>query len=537
MPTCFKCPKMAAYSHDGENPEYCGDHREIEMINVYAEICRNKDCKKFASYGVSGKTNRIYCALHKKKGMIDKTISRCCVKECTNMKKAIFGYKGEMQRYCRVHRKDDMIDMENKSCAEEDCMIHPTYNVPGKIGGLYCKNHAKPDMIDVLNKKCAYSGCRTNPHYNKPGEKRGIFCTKHKEPDMIQVNARLCLEESCAKQPTYNIKGEKKGIYCTAHKKKDMMNVIDRICLDDKCNKVPTFNYPNTTPALYCRQHAKKDMVNIKSKRCETKDCMSYAHYGMLFGLKRHCRKHSSPNEYINRHPKCAVEGCKTKPYWSDTNYPKTCEVHVEEGYNNIIEKACKSCGLESFINEEGKGLCNDCLDFTINKVHKSKETHIRDVLDAHEIYYDVADTIIQGGCSRYRPDFIIDNLYYTIIVEVDENQHKSYACECEIGRMVGIHQDFGGTPILFIRYNPDNYRDECDTLKKGGIQNPRREKELIKLIQKLQLDMERGGEWNKPLSVIYLFYDGYDGNQKITEIDYINNTIQEISLSLTEEN
>lgn len=44
------------------------------------------------------------------------------------------------------------------------------------------------------------------------------------------------------------------------------------------------------------------------------------------------------------------------------------------------------------------------------------------------------------------------------IIVECDENQHGSYACECELGRMITLFQDYGGMPVVFIRYNPDNY-------------------------------------------------------------------------------
>jgi hypothetical protein len=47
------------------------------------------------------------------------------------------------------------------------------------------------------------------------------------------------------------------------------------------------------------------------------------------------------------------------------------------------------------------------------------------------------------------------------VILEVDENQHKSNDASCEYIRMFNIAQSLGGTPTRFIRYNPDEYRIE----------------------------------------------------------------------------
>jgi hypothetical protein len=228
--------------------------------------------------------------------------------------------------------------------------------------------------------------------------------------------------------------------------------------------------------------------------------------------------------------PKCEVSGCKIKPFWSDTNYPKACEEHASEEYTNIVEKPCSLCGLDSFINEGSAGMCNDCSDFTVRKVHKSKESHIKDVLDAHDIKYDSADNVVAGGCSKYRPDFIIDCGVFTIVLEVDENQHKSYACECEISRMIQLHQDFGGTPIVFIRYNPDSYRDASGATRRGGVRNPTREKVLIDVIRRLQVKTE----WEYTLAVTYLYYDGFNGTIEFTDIDYFDHSISDIAETIT---
>jgi len=96
----------------------------------------------------------------------------------------------------------------------------------------------------------------------------------------------------------------------------------------------------------------------------------------------------------------------------------------------------------------------------------------------------------------------------------IDENQHKSYACECEQGRMIQLHQDFGGTPVLFIRYNPDSYKDYEGKIQK---QNKNRETKLIELLKGLN----HRTDWNYPLSVYYLYYDGYNNIPKLEEIIY----------------
>ena len=46
----------------------------------------------------------------------------------------------------------------------------------------------------------------------------------------------------------------------------------------------------------------------------------------------------------------------------------------------------------------------------------------------------------------------------HIIIVEIDENAHIDYDCSCENKRLMEISQDLGHRPIVFIRFNPDDY-------------------------------------------------------------------------------
>ena len=52
-----------------------------------------------------------------------------------------------------------------------------------------------------------------------------------------------------------------------------------------------------------------------------------------------------------------------------------------------------------------------------------------------------------------------MDLLTHVVIVECDENQHKSYIPECENRRKMELFRDVGFRPVVFVRFNPDGYR------------------------------------------------------------------------------
>ena len=60
--------------------------------------------------------------------------------------------------------------------------------------------------------------------------------------------------------------------------------------------------------------------------------------------------------------------------------------------------------------------------------------------------------------CSKRRPDLFLDLGYQILIIEIDENQHLDYDCSCENKRIMELSQDVGHKPIVFIRFNPDEY-------------------------------------------------------------------------------
>jgi hypothetical protein len=263
-------------------------------------------------------------------------------------------------------------------------------------------------------------------------------------------------------------------------------------------------------------------MVDVVSKKCIFQDCKTRVRYGPLFKKLIHCGKHKQKNEYFGTkiNPKCLSKDCKTQPFYTNQkdNYPIRCEEHQLPDDINVIEKSCVNCGLDSFIKTDTK-LCDSCFDFKVKKVHKAKETRVKNVLDANSVVYTSYDKVIDPSCNIYRPDFVIDLVKFVIIIEVDENQHKSYPCDCEHIRMISLFQTFGGTPVVFIRYNPDDYKFNNKKIK----YNKSREKVLLGTIKGLSNRELMPDQ----LSIIHLFYDGFDGKIERVKLDYEAMNIQ----------
>ena len=60
------------------------------------------------------------------------------------------------------------------------------------------------------------------------------------------------------------------------------------------------------------------------------------------------------------------------------------------------------------------------------------------------------------NGCSKRRPDIFFELDKYCLIVEIDENEHKSYEDTCECARINEIVGSICGRSVIFIRFNPD---------------------------------------------------------------------------------
>jgi hypothetical protein len=210
---------------------------------------------------------------------------------------------------------------------------------------------------------------------------------------------------------------------CIKCKPSEAVNVIGKKC---KCGKIPKFNLIEETIGLYCVNCKPSEAVDVIHKKCK---CGKIPHFnltGETIGL--YCVK-CKPSEAVN-----------------------------------VTSKKCKECNLTQVYNPSYEGMCTRCFihihpDKPNAKNYKIKENHVFDELITHlptGITY-IRDKKV-GGCSKRRPDLMIDLGSHWICAENDENSHKDYDTTCENKRIMELYTDMANRPMVVIRFNCDKY-------------------------------------------------------------------------------
>lgn len=518
MPSkCVTCGKRANFNFPGQKQRrYCSNHKDDTMIYITSRKCEFIGCNKQPNYGYASEKKSIYCGTHKLDGMIDVANKKCLHDGCTT--RPNFNILGEKKGiYCGIHKLEGMRDVKSNKCKFKRCLIRPSYNYINNKKGIYCKTHKLPDMVYVKQNKCLYEECDILPSYNYTNEKHGLYCKDHKLDDMVNVVSRTCLHEGCTTRPTFNILGEKTGLYCKIHKLDNMISiksknqicrhqdcetrasfksVVNRKkCIHPKCNKRPGYNFPNEKVPLYCHDHKLNGMVDIVNRSCPLPNCY--------------------------RQPRYNYMGNKTGMFCSD---------HKEQGMVDVLTKRCKSewCDIMA-VKKKFKGYCYNCFvhnypNDVLSRNYKTKELQVQRFIQDNIELPDGLSWIHDKpvGPSQRRPDNIlnIDDMYY-IIVEVDENQHNVYNYTCENRRIMEISRDLGHKPLIFIRFNPDDYIDitgkkikSCWNKNTRGIyqiskSNEKRwDNRLNKLAERIIYWGENGTD--KLVEIEQLYYDGF---------------------------
>jgi hypothetical protein len=376
-----------------------------------------------------------------------------------------------------------MIDVKSNRCIHEGCKKHQLFN---KEGGkaLYCGTHKLPGMINIKSNRCIHEGCKKHPIFNKEGEKKGFYCGTHKLHGMVDVKSNQCIHEGCTKQPKFNKEGGK-ALYCGTHKLPGMINVKSNRCIHEGCKKHPIFNKEGEK-VLYCGIHKLPGMINVKSNRCIHEGCKKIPNYNKEGEKAMYCAKHKQP------------------------------------GMINVVSKLCKTYLCSTQVNEKYDGYCLHCYmhlfpDKPVCRNYKTKEYSVVEYVKTNYPHPWITDKTIQGGCSRRRPDIMLDLIDQVLIIEVDENQHIEYDCSCENKRLMELSQDLAHRPIVFIRFNPDDYQKDgskitsCWGTDKKGICVVKKSKKE-EWTQRLHALGETIEYWlkhrtDKTVEIIQLFY------------------------------
>jgi hypothetical protein len=364
------------------------------------------------------------CGSHKENGMIDLTHKKCQIEGCIT--RPTFGIEGGKATRCRIHKEEGMIDVVNKKCFFEGCTTSPVF---GHVGGrpLSCANHKHPDMIDLLSKLCEVAECNVRASFGIKGCSPSR-CVKHKTEEMVHKSNNLCQGENCTIRASFGFNGEK-PTRCACHKIDGMIDLVSKKCEMPECNTHAVYGIESGKP-LRCNKHKEEGMMDVKSKMCEIDGCGVRASFGFDGGRKIRCAEHKT-NDMLNLVSKMCTNGCGT-----------VAQKSRYKGY-------CLRCFMYLFPNEP------------IVRHYKIKEKHMTDfLLETFPDNIDCTDAIIQGGCSKRRPDCLIECYTHSIIVECDENQHDTYDDTCENKRLMELFQDLGNRPLVMIRFNPDAYTE-----------------------------------------------------------------------------
>ncbi|KAG2424951.1 hypothetical protein HXX76_014109 [Chlamydomonas incerta] len=286
-------------------------------------------------------------------------------------------------------------------------------------------------------------------------------------------------------------------------------------------------------------------MVDVKSPRCKQPGCTLRAAWGVS-GTKtaEMCAKHGKEANMVDvKSPRCKHPGCTLSATWgvAGTKTAEMCAKHGKEA-NMVDVKSprCKEAGcdtiLGSSIAKKYGGMCFRCYYFNnpdepVCRAYKSKEKRVVEVLAVADLglpdgISPVLDKVVGGGCSRRRPDFLLDVHTHTIILEVDENQHRAYDSTCETKRLMELFCDLGSRPIVVVRFNPDKYTAADGTKHAACFQINRklgvakagntpewihRSKYLLERMCHYVEDGINNGAPDKELTVEHLFFDGME--------------------------
>jgi hypothetical protein len=367
-------------------------------------------------------------------------------------------------------------------CKGDDCKIYPSFNYKG-LKPKYCFNHKFENMINV-KAICKNCNSERKPLFNFPDKKENMRCSNCKLIGMINImhKKECCIYKNCNIRPTYNYEGKKKRLYCTNHKLEGMIDICHKKCVINNCTTIPVYNYKGLK-GKYCSVHKLENMINVVNKSCIYENCITIPNYNYK-GLKaKYCVLHKEKDMIDVKNKLCFI--CNKTIAWIDNN------------------KYCSPCN--AFINPDSKQGRKYCF----------KQNTIVDILKQH-FTFDIIDKQINDGCTKRRPDLIIDCLTHVINIEIDEEQHKSksYTPECEESRYNELFTAFGDRPIICIRFNPDKYiikKNNKEIKIEGIFKNTKiNEKELDErmkiLIKTIKDSIEKIQE--ETFSIKYLFYD-----------------------------
>jgi hypothetical protein len=386
----------------------------------------------------------------------------------------------------------DKLKFQCKDCKGSSICIHDKVkNSCKKCGGSRFCIHEKEK---TTCKDCGGSQiCLHNKVKSKCKDCKGGSICLH---DKIRSTCNICSKSKfCIHEKIKQICKECHGTAICMHEKE---RSYCRIC----------------NPTNFCEHDRRKNQCkdcsvklcihNIKISDCIT--CAKSVSYCIHNKNKSICIDCGGSQICIHNKRKTRCKLCDGK----DLCKTEWCETYISTISKNKYEGYCLFCFIHLFPEKP------------IARNYKTKEFEVvKFITTQFSVFSWITDKTIKDGCSKKRPDLLLDLGYQVIIIEIDENQHTSYDCSCENKRIMELSQDIGHRPIIFIRFNPDDYIDEdnnsiksCWHINKTGFCQINKTKidewEFRLDILKQQIDYWTIPEnkTEKTIEIVELFYD-----------------------------
>lgn len=307
---------------------------------------------------------------------------------------------------------------ERRRC--ETCGKHATFGLPNERKRQWCGAHKPDGAEDLATRRCEC--CSKAAAFGLPHERKRRWCKAHAVEGAVDVATKRC--ERCDTIAIYGLPDVRKRRWCTAHKPEGAI-YLNYQCTHEKCMRQPSFGMPGDVRASWCVHHKVPGAVNVISKRCEhpgcTVQCPSYGVEGRDV-VGRWCSVHKPPEAVDIMHRRCKAPGCP--------NISIKYDYCAQHDTDNLRETRVREIQVANHLRASG----------------------------THWTSWDMQ--LKEKSCGKYRPDFAFETPTHVVILEVDEFQHARPGAEytCENARMLDIFGSYGGTPVVFIRFNPDPF-------------------------------------------------------------------------------
>ena len=255
-----------------------------------------------------------------------------------------------------------------------------------------------------------------------------ICIHKKRKSRCVECGGKEICEHNCKKNRCYECKGSS---ICVHNKRRER-------CHDCKHQLLCIHNNSKAT-CITCKQERTCEHNKTRDK-CNV---CNPAYY--------HCEHHITKNN-------CKI--CSTTAYCEHGKYKPRCK---DCGGSSLCQSTfCDKMAIKHYNNYCLTCCIQVCPEIEVVRNYKTKERNVVEhILEKFPEFTWISDKKVQDGCSRRRPDLLLDYGSHIIIVEIDENRHKDYESTCENKRMMEISQDVGHRPIMFVRFNPDDYVQE----------------------------------------------------------------------------